>query len=144
MGTFHNTCLWGKVSIIFTLPIGKVKPRREPKRSHSKVSLSWLIDSFLFHQKMEITTQTLMSKYKDLPQNSPQSRYAGSFHSVYLTSDWRGVFDEGVGEKTGWQTIIKTHSKSQQLQSEMIFIFMNKNSQWQLAWLRSSISGWTE
>lgn len=40
-----------------------------------------------------------MSKYKDLPQNSPQSQYEGSFHSVYLTSGWRGVFDEGVGEK---------------------------------------------
>lgn len=44
-------------------------------------------------------TENLMSKYKDLPQNSPQSQYEGSFHSVYLTSGWRGVFDEGVGEK---------------------------------------------
>lgn len=77
-------------------------------------------------------TKNVMSKYKDLPQNSPQSRYAGSFHSVCLTSDWKGVFSEGVGEKTdhGWQTITKTQSKSQQLQSEKIFIFMNKNSQW--------------
>lgn len=48
-----------------------------------------------------------MLKYKGLPQNSPRSRYAGSFHSAYLTSDWKGVFDKGVGEKEEWQIIKK-------------------------------------
>lgn len=52
-----------------------------------------------------------MFKYKGLPQNSPQSRYAGSFHSVCLTSDWKGVFDEGVGEKAEWQIIKKKNTE---------------------------------
>lgn len=115
-------CLWVKVFMIFILLVGKWSPRESQRAcpgSHLKASLSWLISSFLFHQKMWNLTENWTSTYKDLPQNSLQSRYAGSFHSVCPASNWMGVFDEGVGGKTMWHTIIKTPSKSQQLQSDI-------------------------
>lgn len=115
-------CQGVKVFMIFILPVGKCEAQESQRAcpgSHLKVSLSWLIGSLLFHQKMWNITENWTFTYKDLPQNSPQSRYAGSFHSVCPASDWTGVFDEGVGGKTVWHTIIKTQSKSQQLQSDI-------------------------